>query len=273
MKEKHFFCSIHNEKLALFYVALTLTIRNLKMFNPSSFLMQFTEPLVPATLIKRYKRFLADVRLLDGQIITVHCPNTGTMLSCSTPGSRVCLSKSDNPKRKYPFTLEMVEDNATWVGVNTARTNKLVVEALDKGFITEFQEITEIKTEVKTSDHTRLDLQVIEENRATYIEIKNCSLAVDSCAMFPDAVTTRGTKHLQELIRLREEGLQSCIFFLVQRTDADRFAPAAHIDLVYSNTLRQAAADGVMVLVYQARVSPQGIDIIRPLPLSLQENV
>jgi sugar fermentation stimulation protein A len=233
--------------------------------------MRFTSPLVQATLIKRYKRFLADVRLLDGQVTTVHCPNTGTMLSCSTPGSRVCLSRSDNPQRKYPFTLEMVEDNATWVGVNTARTNKLVVEALNKGLIAEFQEIVKVKTEVKTSDHTRLDLQVIEENRSTYIEVKNCSLAVDRCAMFPDAVTARGTKHLHELIRLKGQGLKACIFFLVQRTDADRFAPASHIDLTYSETLRQATAIGVQILVYQAEVSPLGIDIIQPLPFSLQE--
>lgn len=232
--------------------------------------MRFASPLVQATLIKRYKRFLADVRLENGQIITVHCPNTGTMLSCSTPGSRVCLSRSDNPQRKYPFTLEMVEDNATWVGVNTARTNKLVVEALNKGLIAEFQEINKVKTEIKTSDHTRLDLQVMQNDTSTYIEVKNCSLAVDRCAMFPDAVTARGTKHLYELIRLMGEGLKTCIFFLVQRTDADRFAPASHIDLVYSKTLRQAAAGGVMVLVYQAEVSPQGIDIIQPLPFSLQ---
>jgi sugar fermentation stimulation protein A len=235
--------------------------------------MRFTSPLVHATLIKRYKRFLADVRLLNGQITTVHCPNTGTMLSCSTPGSRVCLSRSDNPQRKYPFTLEMVEDNATWVGVNTARTNKLVVEALNKGLIAEFQEIIRVKTEVKTSAHTRLDLEVMQENTSTYIEVKNCSLAVERCAMFPDAVTARGTKHLRELIRLRGEGLKTCIFFLVQRTDADRFAPASHIDLTYSETLSQAAAEGVKILVYQAEVSPQGIDIIQPLPFSLPAKI
>jgi sugar fermentation stimulation protein A len=195
------------------------------------------------------------------------------MLSCSTPGSRVCLSRSDNPQRKYPFTLEMVEDNATWVGVNTARTNKLVVEALHKGLIAEIQEIIRVKTEVKTSAHTRLDLQVMQENTSTYIEVKNCSLAVERCAMFPDAVTARGTKHLHELIRLRGEGLKTCIFFLVQRTDADRFAPASHIDLTYSETLRQAAAKGVKILVYQAEVNPQGIDIIQPLPFSLPAKI
>jgi sugar fermentation stimulation protein A len=231
--------------------------------------MRFTSPLVQGTLVKRYKRFLADVRMENDEIITVHCPNTGTMLSCSTPESRVCLSSSANPKRKYPFTLEMVKVSSTWVGVNTARTNKLVAEAIDKGQIAEFQDINTIKTEIKTSDHTRLDLQVSHGNSSTFIEVKNCSLAVDRCAMFPDAVTTRGTKHLHELTRLTMEGMRSCIFFLVQRMDADRFSPASHIDSIYGHALLQAAEAGVMVLVYQAEVSPDGIDVVRPLPYSL----
>ena len=231
--------------------------------------MQFTSPLVQGTLIKRYKRFLADVHMDNGEIITAHCPNTGTMLSCSTPGSRVCLSRSDNLRRKYPHTLEMVKDNSTWVGVNTALTNKLVVEFLANGQITEFVDIKSIKTEIKTSDHTRLDLQVIHGKNSTFIEVKNCSLAVDSWAMFPDAVTVRGTKHLHELIRLSQQGCKTCIFFLVQRTDANRFCPASHIDTVYSEALQQAAAAGVMILVYQAEVSPQGINVVRSLPCSL----
>ena len=231
--------------------------------------MQFTPPLVQGTLIKRYKRFLADVQLENDEILTVHCPNTGTMLSCSTPGSRVYLSRSDNPKRKYPYTLEMVRDNSTWVGVNTSRTNKLVTEAIEKGKISEFENFMTIKAEVKTSAHTRLDLQVSHGTSSTFIEIKNCSLAIDRCAMFPDAVTTRGAKHLHELIRLTTEGRNACIFFLVQRTDADRFAPASQIDSIYANTLKEAAKAGVMVLVYLAEVTPEGIDVIRPLPYSL----
>ncbi|NOR23681.1 MAG: DNA/RNA nuclease SfsA [Desulforhopalus sp.] len=231
--------------------------------------MRFTSPLVQGTLVKRYKRFLADVRMENGEIITVHCPNTGTMLSCSTPDSPVCLSRSDNPKRKYPFTLEMVKDNSTWVGVNTARTNKLVVEAIENGQIAEFLDIKAIKTEIKTSDHTRLDLLVSHGNSSTYIEVKNCSLAVDGCAMFPDAITKRGTKHLHELTRLTAEGMRTCIFFLVQRMDANQFSPASHIDSIYDDALLQAAEAGVMVLVYQAEVSPKGIDVVGPLPHSL----
>ena len=230
--------------------------------------MQFSTPLVQGTLIKRYKRFLADIRLESGEIITAHCPNTGTMLSCSKPDSPVALSRSDNPKRKYPFTLEMVMDNSTWVGVNTAKTNKLVAEAIENGKIAEFQNVTTIKSEIRTSLHTRLDLQVTDGNDSTYIEIKNCSLAIDGCAMFPDAVTARGTKHLHELSRLTGEGSKSCIFFLVQRMDANRFSPASHIDPTYSEALLNATKAGVTVLVYQAEVSPMGIQVVRPLPFS-----
>lgn len=205
----------------------------------------------------------------SGEVITVHCPNTGTMLSCSAPESLICLSRSENPKRKYPYTLEMVKVKSTWVGVNTARTNNLVIEGIEKGQISEFQNFSTIRAEVRTADHTRLDLQVNHGNVSTYIEIKNCSLAIDRCAMFPDAITTRGTKHLHELTRLTSEGERACIFFLVQRMDADKFFPASHIDPIYGEALLKAAEAGVMVLVYQAEVSPLGIEIVRSLPYSL----
>jgi len=234
--------------------------------------MHFDTPLIHGTLIKRYKRFLADVKLKNNEIITVHCPNTGTMLSCSTPGSAVCLSTSDNPKRKYPHTLEMVQDNRTWVGVNTSRTNKLVIEAIERDLIPEFSGVDSVKAEVKTSPESRLDLLVTQGILDTYVEIKNCSLAIDGCAMFPDAVTARGTKHLNELIRLKKKGFGSCIFFLVQRTDADRFAPAGHIDQVYANTIARAAIEGVLVLVYQAEVNPAGIQVVRSLPHTIKHS-
>ena len=230
--------------------------------------MQFPSPLIHGILIKRYKRFLADIQLLDGNVITAHCPNTGTMLTCSTPGSAVCLSTSDNPKRKYRYTLEMIEDGTTWVGVNTARANGLVTEAIFKGQIAEFKNVDRIVAEIKTSSHTRLDLQVVQRTQSTFVEVKNCSLAIDGCAMFPDAVTTRGTKHLQELTRLASEGPGSAIFFLVQRIDADRFSPAFHIDPVYGQALQQANAAGVKILVYQASVSPEGIEVVNALPFS-----
>lgn len=229
--------------------------------------MEFATPLLKGTLIKRYKRFLADVTLDSGEVITAHCPNTGTMLSCSSPGSPVYLSVSDNPKRKYPCTLEMVMDNSTWVGVNTSKTNSIVAEAIEQNRIVEFQEVLSIKKEVKTSAHSRLDLFVEHGKTSTFIEIKNCSLALQDCAMFPDAVTARGTKHLQELIRLVQEGENGCIFFLVQRLDANRFSPARHIDPTYAKELERAISAGVLALAYQAEVNPQGIKVVRRLEI------
>ena len=229
--------------------------------------MQFSSPLTDGILIKRYKRFLADIQLADGNVIIAHCPNTGTMLTCSRPGSAVCLSTSDNPKRKYQYTLEMIKVGATWVGVNTARSNRLVAEALINGQIAEFRKVEKVVAEIKTSSHTRLDLKIMTGDCSTYLEVKNCSLVIDGCAMFPDAVTVRGTKHLHELTRLVEEGSGAAIFFLVQRLDADRFAPAVHIDPDYAQALKLAIAAGVRVLVYQARVSPEGIHVVNSLPL------
>lgn len=228
--------------------------------------MFFNPPLTTATLIKRYKRFLVDVKLEDGSILTLHCPNTGSMRSCSTPGSLVAFSQSTNPNRKYPHTLEMVRNNSTWVGVNTSRTNGLVAEAIAQGSIAELTKVQAIKREVKVSAKSRLDLAVSLKDTITYIEVKNCSLVEHGCAMFPDAITSRGTKHLHELIALAAAGKGACIFFLVQRMDAVRFAPAGHIDPLYTKTLREAARKGVMVLAYQAAVSPSGIEVARKLP-------
>ena len=231
--------------------------------------MQFETPLIPATLIKRYKRFLADVLLDDGTTITVHCPNTGSMKTCSSPKSPVMLSVSDNPKRKYPHTLEMIYETGHWVGVNTGLTNKLVAEAIEKGEVKELAEVTSLKREVTVSKGSRLDLLVEQQDLKTYIEIKNCSMAINSCAMFPDAVTARGTKHLEELIKIREKGDGAAIFFLIQRGDADHFSPARDIDPTYADTLAKAKKAGVMILAYQAEVSPEGIEVATRLPVKL----
>ena len=230
--------------------------------------MQFPSPLLEGRLIKRYKRFLADIETKDG-IITAHCPNTGSMRSCSTPGSKVYLSRSDNPKRKYPYTLEMVQDNHTWVGVNTARTNDLVAEAILDNNIKELAGVDALRREVKVSAHSRLDLAVSRDSQVTFIEVKNCSLTENGTAMFPDAKTSRGAKHLEELVELKRQGNGACIFFLVQRLDAESFAPASHIDPEYSDKLALAVAAGVQLLVYQAAVSPTAIEVMRSLPYCL----
>ena len=232
--------------------------------------MKFTEPLTIGILEKRYKRFLADVILPDGNRITAHCPNTGTMKGCSTPGSRVALSKSDNPKRKYAYTFEMIEEANGWVGVNTARTNKLVAEAIEKKLIDQWQDVESLRAEVKISPQTRLDLQLTHSDKSTtLVEIKNCSLAEIGCAKFPDAVTARGTKHLNELKAIAENGQKAAIFYLVQRMDADCFRPAKEIDPLYADTFLDAQQAGVGILIYQARVTLKGIEVVRQLPLRL----
>ena len=231
--------------------------------------MDFQIPLEQGTLIRRYKRFLADIRLKDDMEITVHCPNSGSMRSCSEPGSQVCISRSDNPGRKYPHTLEMVHNGTTWIGVNTSRTNQIVAEAIEQGEIAELNTCDTIKREVKTSEGSRLDIMLESSEGQTYVEVKNCSLVENGVALFPDAVTKRGTKHLQELQRLVENGHQGVIFFLVQRLDCDRFSPAADIDPAYAATLAEVHENGVEILAYQARVTPESIKVIGSLTVNL----
>ena len=231
--------------------------------------MEFNQKLQRGTLIRRYKRFLADVELDNGKQLTVHCPNSGSMLGCSESGSPVMISRSDNPNRKYPHTLEMVKSGHVWVGVNTSLTNKLVREALEHGIVKEFGILDSIIQEVKTSANTRLDFQMNSAGQQIYMEVKNCSLAVDRAAMFPDAITSRGKKHLHELAALKQRGNKAAVFFCIQRDDADYFRPARHIDPLYAETLLKVAEDGVKVLVYQADVSPEGIEITRKLPVQL----
>ena len=231
--------------------------------------MRFKQKLQSGILIKRYKRFLADIELENGKLLTAHCPNSGSMLGCSEPGSPVMISRSDNPARKYPHTLEMVQADSVWVGVNTSLTNKLVREALEKAIVKEFGNLDSIVQEVKTSANTRLDFVLEQKGKLIYLEVKNCSLAVEGAAMFPDAKTLRGTKHLLELASLKRQGNMAAVFFCVQRGDPDCFRPAHHIDPIYAETLAKVAAEGVMVLAYQADVSPKGITIAGKLPVKL----
>jgi sugar fermentation stimulation protein A len=221
----------------------------------------------PALLIKRYKRFLADVTLEDGSKLTVHCPNSGSMRGCAEPGSPVILSKSDNKKRKYAWTLEMVQNNGVWIGVNTMMTNKIVREGLENGIIDDFGLIQSVQPEVKVSDKSRLDFLVQTENGSVYIEVKNCSLVENNIAMFPDAVTVRGTKHLHELELLQENGSQAAVLFCVQRADGNCLQPAYEIDPVYAETLRKVMQNGVQVLAYRATVTPETVTLAEKLPL------
>ncbi len=225
--------------------------------------------LLSARLKKRYKRFLADVVLADGTELTAHCPNTGSMRGCLEPGNPVMLSRSGNPARKYPFTLEMIQVDGCWVGINTARTNQLVREAMENGVITDFGEVDRIQPEIKVSAGSRLDFLLIRGTEKIYMEVKNCTLVEGRRAMFPDAITSRGTKHLRELAELARGGHGAAIFFCVQRMDGEVFAPAAHIDPIYARTLTEVVAQGVKVLAYQAVVGPEEIRLTHAMPVFL----
>jgi sugar fermentation stimulation protein A len=231
--------------------------------------MDFEQVLQAGILRRRYKRFLADVALPTGEEITVHCPNSGSMLGCLAPGNPVMISRAANAGRKYPQTLEMIRVGAAWVGVNTGLANKLVREALLAGLVEEIGPVTSVESEVKVSAGSRLDLLCRQGASLTYVEVKNCTLATDDWAMFPDAVTARGTRHLEELILLRRAGHGAAVFFCIQRRDVERFRPAAAIDPLYAATLREAHRQGVMVLAYGAEVSPEGIRIVRKIPVCL----
>ncbi len=219
-------------------------------------------------LIRRYKRFLADVRLDTGETVTAHCPNSGRMIGCAEPGRPVYLSFHDNPKRKLRYTWELIDMPASLVGVNTLVPNRLVALAAAAGQVPQLDSDAAIRPEVPVAHHTRLDLCLTDAaGRHTFVEVKNCTLVEDGRALFPDAVTARGRKHLDVLAELHRSGHRSVIFFLVQRMDADRFAPANDIDPAYGQALRRAVDQGVEVLVYDTCIDLEGIALNRRLPL------
>jgi sugar fermentation stimulation protein A len=232
--------------------------------------MYFKEPLIPAKLIKRYKRFLADVELENGEIITVHCPNSGSMKSCMMPGWPVRLSRSGNPKRKYACTWEMVHNGNCWIGINTSIPNILAKEAIFNGVIRELQGYSEIRQEVKYGKNSRIDLLLQEGDKKCYVEVKNVTLVEkDGAYCFPDAVTVRGKKHLHELAEMYRQGQRAVMLFIIQRNDGLFFRPATHIDPAYARALKQVLALGVEILVYRAEVNPYGIEVIEKIPNQL----
>ena len=221
--------------------------------------MRFKSRLIRGTLIQRYKRFLADVRLASGEVATAHCTNTGSMMGCKEPGSAVYISRSDNLNRKLLYTWELIRANNTWVGINTMHPNKLVPEAVEAGLIPELSGYQTIRREVKVSAHTRLDLCLEGASGSCYVEVKNVTLAVNGVAAFPDAVSERGTKHLKELMRLKRQGHRAAIVFVIQRGDCEGFRPADEIDAEYGRWLRRAINAGVDALPYRAKVTPKEI--------------
>lgn len=225
------------------------------------------------TLLRRYQRFLADVRLADGRVITAHTPNTGSMLGCAEPGSRVWLREVDNPKRKYRHAWELVENAAgTMIGINTGVVNRLVSEAIHNGVAHTLQGYASLRQEVRYgSENSRIDLLLEDAARpACWVEIKNVTAVdPDGTAFFPDAVSARGSKHLRELMQVVAQGQRGVICFCVQRGDALAVRPADEIDPLYGRTLREALAAGVEAVVYRARVTPQEVVLDTVLPIVL----
>lgn len=230
--------------------------------------MQFDAPLIPGVLIRRYQRFLADVRLADGGTVTAHTPNTGSMKGCCEPGSRVWLRDSGSATRKYPFSWELVEAAPdVLVGINTGLANALVREAIENGTVKELQGYGRIRQEVRYGEeNSRIDLLLErDDGRLCYVEVKNVTLVEDGKALFPDAVSSRGAKHLRELAAMVRQGHRAVIFYCVQREDAATVAPADRIDPLYGRTLREVLAQGVEALAYQARPGLDGIALHKAL--------
>ena len=231
--------------------------------------MKFESKLIPGRLIKRYKRFLADVLLEDDSVVVAHCTNTGSMLSCIEEGARVFLSPAKDPKRKTRFTWEMIEINNSWIGINTSIPNQLVFEAVRDQEIPQLIGYNFVKREVKFGD-SRFDVYAENEKEKCFIEVKNVSMKVGDSALFPDSVTTRGRKHLETLIKVKEEGIRAVMVYVIQRMDVNSFGPARHIDPDYANALHKAQKAGVEIIALQAEVSPEGIRIVNELPFISQ---
>lgn len=230
--------------------------------------MKLPSPLIEGRLIRRYQRFLADVVLADGTTVTVHTPNTGSMLQCAVPGHRVLISRAANIARKYPFTLELIEVDGSWVDTHTLRTNRVVEEGLRKDWIAE---LTGCRI---TPEHrfgaSRIDFLLENDKGKILVEVKNVTLiGPPGVACFPDAVTLRGQKHLRELMQACREGYRAVIFFLVQRGEAKAFSPADTIDPEYGRLLREAVGQGVEVLAYGSIVSPEENRVGMRLPVLL----
>lgn len=241
-----------------------------------------TQPALPpwqaAELLKRYKRFMVDVRLADGHVITLHCPNTGSMRNCVLPSTPCWYSTSDNPKRKYAHTLEVVTTpGGHLAGVNTARANSLVQLAIAAGIIEELEGYTSLRREVVYGEEkSRIDFLLegaAHDPRPCYVEVKSVTLMeAPGQGLFPDAISDRGSKHLRELMAMVQQGYRAVLLFCVQHTGIEWVEPADGIDPVYGKYLREAVAMGVEVLAYQASINPtQGdITLTRKIPVRIQ---
>ena len=230
--------------------------------------MNFENKLIPGLFIKRYKRFFVDVKI-NNKIITAHCPNTGSMYGLLNKGNKVWISKSNNPNRKLKYTLEIIEDNKSKVGINTLFTNKIVLHALQNNLIKEFKGVSEIKPETKFGKNTRFDFLITDKKNKSFIEVKNVTLSrKKSLAEFPDAVTTRGLKHINELENAGKKNYKIFIIFLIQRNDCEVFTIAKDIDPDYAKALKLAVKNKLNILCYDCKFSSKGIKLNKQIKIN-----
>jgi sugar fermentation stimulation protein A len=231
--------------------------------------MNFENKLISGHFIKRYKRFFVDVEI-NGKIITAHCPNTGSMYGLLKKGNKVWLTKSNNPNRKLKYTLQIIQDKKSKVGVNTHLTNKIVLHALKNNLIREFDKEIIIKPETKFGTNTRFDFLITRNSSKVFIEVKNVTLSRNkSVAEFPDAVTSRGLKHIKELIKASKQGYIIYLFYLIQRDDCKFFKIAEDIDPEYSKSLLKAVKKELNILCYDCKFSSKGIKLNRKIKFKI----
>jgi len=227
--------------------------------------MTFDETLISGEFIKRYKRFFVDIKI-GKNTVTAHCPNTGSMMGLLKKGNNVWLSKSDNPKRKLKYTLQIIENQKSKVGINTHLTNKIVLDALKKRMIKNFNDINNIQQEVKFGKNTRFDFLLTQKNKKTFIEVKNVTLSREKqIAEFPDAITSRGLKHIQELLKANKQGYEIYLLFVIQRNDCRKFELAKDIDPEYCEILTKAVKKNLKILCYDCKFSSKGIKLNREI--------
>ena len=227
--------------------------------------MNFDKSLISGEFIKRYKRFFVDIKI-GKNTVTAHCPNTGSMMGLLKKGNNVWLSKSDNPKRKLKYTLQIIENQKSKVGINTHLTNKIVFDALKKRMIKNFKDINSIQQEIKFGENTRFDFLLTQENKKTFIEVKNVTLSREKqIAEFPDAITSRGLKHIQELLKANKQGFEIYLLFVIQRDDCSKFKLAKDIDPEYCELLAKAVKKNLKILCYDCKFSSKGIKLNREI--------